>query len=167
MASSQSRSTEKSLDMWRSKRSTSPDGILIDKHELLTSGSIINYTALLGYASRSFTRPAFGSPTPDSADTEHASDQWFQDFRRIISEANVTSHEITSLLAMLSSSITNGQPLPPYLHAPPGYQLSKKLELVDHDILSLRHIAEPGYAAFAVMAISTRCIHMDIEKLLA
>jgi hypothetical protein len=56
--------------------------------------------------------------------------------------------------------------LPPYLKAPEGYQLSKKLEAVDHDILSLRHIAEPGYAAFAVMAISTRCIHMDLEKLL-
>jgi hypothetical protein len=36
---------------------------------------------------------------------------------------------------------------------------------MDHDVLSLRHIAEPGYAAFAVMAISTRCIHMDLEKL--
>lgn len=38
---------------------------------------------------------------------------------------------------------------------------------MDHDILSLKHIAEPGYAAFAVMAISTRCIHMDLERLLA
>lgn len=37
---------------------------------------------------------------------------------------------------------------------------------MDHDILSLRHIAEPGYAAFAVMAISTRCIHMDLQRLL-
>ncbi|KAH7377774.1 hypothetical protein BKA66DRAFT_467191 [Pyrenochaeta sp. MPI-SDFR-AT-0127] len=142
--------------------------------------NIINYTSLLGYASTSFTDPAFSPSTTDTADptsptspsagsnlSEHVSAQWYQDFRRIIGEAKVTSHEITSLLAMLSSSIANGQPLPPYLHAPPGYQLSKKLELVDHDILSLRHIAEPGYTAFAVMAISTRCIHMDIEKLLA
>ena len=28
-------------------------------------------------------------------------------------------------------------------------------------------MGEPGYAAFAVMAISTRCIHMDLERLLA
>ena len=67
---------------------------------------------------------------------------------------------------MLSSSITNGQPLPPYLHAPPGHQLNKQMEMQDPEILSLRHIAEPGYAAFAVMSISTRCIHMDIERLL-
>jgi hypothetical protein len=78
----------------------------------------------------------------------------------------MTSHEITSLLALLSSSISSGQPLPPYLTAPEGFQLSKRLDAVDHDILSLRHIAEPGYAAFAVMAISTRCIHMDLQRLL-
>jgi hypothetical protein len=151
--------------------------------------SIVNYTALLGYASATFTHPSLNpstsdTPYPTHASSEttppskshsnpmlsptspfHASPQWFNDFRRLTSNTNITSHEITSLLALLSSSITNGQPLPPYLHSPEGYQLSKKLEAVDHDILSLRHIAEPGYAAFAVMAISTRCIHMDLERL--
>ena len=67
---------------------------------------------------------------------------------------------------MLSSSIQNAQPLPPYLHAPPGAQLSQKLEMVDPEILGLKHIAEPGYAAFAVMAVSTRCINMELERLL-
>lgn len=38
--------------------------------------------------------------------------------------------------------------------------------MVDPEILSLKHISEPGYAAFAVMSISTRCIHMDVERLL-
>jgi hypothetical protein len=136
--------------------------------------SIVNYTALLGYASQAFTHPDLNnqSADPTSPVTEEpafpkrASAQWFNDFRRVIADAKVTSHETTSLLAMLSSSITNGQPLPPYLHAPPGHQLNKKLEMVDPEILSLRHIAEPGYAAFAVMSISTRCIHMDIERLL-
>jgi hypothetical protein len=70
------------------------------------------------------------------------------------------------MLALLSSSITNGQPLPPYLKPPEAYQLSRRLEAVDRDILSIKHIAEPGYAAFAVLQISTRCIHMDLEKLL-
>jgi hypothetical protein len=95
-----------------------------------------------------------------------ASPQWFADFRRLTTSTNITSHEITSLLALLSSSISSGQPLPPYLSSPTGFQLSQQLEHVDHDILSLRHIAEPGYAAFAVMAISTRCIHMDLQRLL-
>ncbi|CAO2655399.1 Nn.00g104630.m01.CDS01 [Neocucurbitaria sp. VM-36] len=139
--------------------------------------NIVNYTSLLGYASQPFTQPSFNvstlpdtssplSPTTEKMFPKQASAQWIHDFRRVLSEAKVTSHEITSLLAMLSSSITNGQPLPPYLHAPPGYQLGERMDAVDHDILSLRHVAEPGYAAFAVMAISTRCINMDIEKLL-
>ncbi|KAH9877842.1 hypothetical protein J1614_003059 [Plenodomus biglobosus] len=139
--------------------------------------NIVNYTSLLGYASQGFTdpnltrTPTSNGPTSPISTTEsfprHVSAQWFSDFRRVIGDARVTSHEITSLLAMLSSSITNGQPLPPYLHAPELYSLKKKLELVDPEILNVRHVAEPGFAAFAVMDISTRCIHMDIERLLA
>lgn len=37
---------------------------------------------------------------------------------------------------------------------------------MDSDVLSLRHIAEPGYATFAVLQISTSCINMDLEALL-
>lgn len=122
--------------------------------------SIVNYTALIGYASNTFTQ------TNLQGENDKSSAQWFRDFKRIISSADITSHEITSLLSLLSSSITNGQPLPPYLVAPQSYKLATRMEAVDRDILSIRHIAEPGYAAFAVMQISTRCIHMDIEKLL-
>ncbi|KAF2681514.1 hypothetical protein K458DRAFT_309610 [Lentithecium fluviatile CBS 122367] len=123
--------------------------------------NIVNYTALLGYASNTFTHPSIVGE-----DTDPSTVQWFLDFRRIISQSNITSHEITSLLSLLSSSITSGQPLPPYLLAPQAFKLAKRLEAVDRDILSLRHITEPGYAAFAVLQISTRCISMDIEKLL-
>ena len=80
--------------------------------------------------------------------------------------ASITSHEITSMLSLLSSSITNRQPLPPYLRPPESYLLSKRLAEVDRDVLSPRHIAEPGYAAFAVLQISTSCINGDLEKLL-
>ena len=122
--------------------------------------SITNYTALVVYASNTFSEAGIDQ------DDDNSSAQWYRDFRRIITSVNITSHEITSLLALLSSSITNGQPLPPYMATPEAYRLSVKMEAVDRDILSLRHIAEPGYAAFAVMQISTRCISMDIEKLM-
>ncbi|KAI2474569.1 mfs transporter [Pyrenophora tritici-repentis] len=145
--------------------------------------NIVNYTALLGYSSQAFTQSSLErqaqTPTSTTADTAptplyspnnnqdpQSSAQWFSDFRRVILDAKVTSHELTSLLAMLSSSISNAQPLPPYLHTPPGTQLSQKLASIDPEIMSLRHVSEPGYAAFAVMSISTRCIHMDVEKLL-
>ncbi|KAF2706072.1 MFS transporter [Pleomassaria siparia CBS 279.74] len=119
--------------------------------------NITNDTTLIGYASNTFSQVS----------TDPTSQQWFHDFQRIVSSVNITSHEITSLLALLSSSITSGQPLPPYLTAPESFELSTRMESVDKDILSLEHITEPGYAAFAVIQISTRCIHMDIEKLLS
>jgi len=113
--------------------------------------------SLVGYSSKTFT---------DISVHNSSESEWLDDFKRLISSVNVTSHEITSLLALLSSAITNGQPLPPYLTIPKPYQLSTKLRALDRDILSVRHIAEPGYAAFAVMQISTRCIVGDLEKLL-
>ena len=115
--------------------------------------------SLTDYASRTFTD--IGVSDGDNSQTE-----WFNGFRRLMGSINITSHEITSMLSLLSASITSGQPLPPYLTTPQPYQLSGKLEALDYDILSVRHITEPGYAAFAVMQISTRCIVGDLEKLL-
>jgi len=120
----------------------------------------MRYTSLLAYASQTFTEDSMNNGQNESEA------RWFQDFRRVVVSANVTSHEITSMLALLSSSIKNGQPLPPYLKPPPPFRLSRELHALDDDILSVRHISELGYAAFAVIQISTRCINGDIEKLL-
>ena len=89
-----------------------------------------------------------------------------QDFRELLKTATHTSNEITSLLSLLSLSITTGQPLPPYMKTPTPFSLGRKLESMDRDILSLRHLAEPGYAAFAMMQVTTHCIIADIDKLL-
>lgn len=117
--------------------------------------NMIRYMALVAFASQTFANPQDENQTV-----------WNNDFRRLISSVNLTSHEITSLLSLLSGAITNGSPLPPYLRAPAPYRLSRRLEELDRDILSLRHVAEPGYAAFAVIQIATRCIIRDLEKLL-
>lgn len=65
-----------------------------------------------------------------------------------MNEANLTSQTVTSLLSLLSSSVTNGNALPPYLRTPEPYALAERLENIDRDILSVKHIAEPGYASF-------------------
>ena len=52
------------------------------------------------------------------------------------------------------------------MEPPQSYQLTRRLEAIDRDILNVKHVAEPGFAAFAVLQISTSCIHMDIKKLL-
>ncbi|KAL1620009.1 hypothetical protein SLS56_009822 [Neofusicoccum ribis] len=128
-----------------------------EKYEVILNciENMVRYMALIAFSSQTFANPMDESQTV-----------WNNDFRRLISSVNLTSHEITSLLSLLSASITNGSPLPPYLKAPQPYRLSRRLEELDRDILSLRHIAEPGYAAFAVIQIATRCIIKDLEKLL-
>ncbi|KAJ5496497.1 Brefeldin A sensitivity protein [Penicillium fimorum] len=120
--------------------------------------NIVNYLSLLGYASDTLMSMGDGD---DDSDTN-----WMIDFRRLINTAKVTTHEVTSLLCLLSASITNRQPLPPYLKAPRPYSFTRRLQALDPDILSLRHMAEPGFAAFAVLQISTRCIVGDMDRLL-
>lgn len=90
---------------------------------------------------------------------------WNCDFKRLAASTHITSHKMTSILCLLSASITNRQPLPPYLKTPQPYSFSKKLEELDKDILSLRHVTEPGFAAFAVLQISSRCIVGDMQRL--
>ena len=114
---------------------------------------------LISYASNNFVH----SPSP-SPDTKAS---WIEDFARLVSSVNTTSQEITSILALLSAAVTNGNPLPPYLKAPQAYKLSTRLEELDSDILSIKHIAEPGYGAFAVMQIASSLVSDDLEKLIA
>lgn len=115
----------------------------------------MTFISLLSYASNTFSQEGNREDSP-----------WSSDFRRVLDRAGLTSREITSMLSLLSSSIANGTPLPPYLQTPQPFQLSQKLEAVDKEILGLRHINEPCYAAFAVMQISTRCIVRDLDLLL-
>ncbi|KAJ5832819.1 hypothetical protein N7474_001130 [Penicillium riverlandense] len=119
--------------------------------------NIVSYLSLLGYASDTLM---------NLGDDEATDTAWMYHFRQLVGSAKVTTHEVTSLLCLLSASITNRQPLPPYLKAPRPYSFSKRLEALDKDILSIRHIAEPGFAAFAVLQISTRCIVGDVERLM-
>ena len=119
--------------------------------------SLLNYMMLISYASNSFIHDPTTSP-------EKAS--WIQDFTRLVSSIDTTSQEITSALALLSSAVTNGNPLPPYLKPPQAYKLSARLEELDADILSINHIAEPGYSAFAVMQIASSLISDDLGKLI-
>ncbi|KAJ6184858.1 hypothetical protein N7519_006159 [Penicillium mononematosum] len=120
--------------------------------------NIVNYLSLLGYASDTIVHLTEGEDPADTA--------WMHDFRRLVNTAKVTTHEVTSLLCLLSASITNRQPLPPYLKAPRPYGFARRLNELDSELLSLRHMAEPGFAAFAVLQISTRCIVGDMDRLL-
>ncbi|EED21119.1 conserved hypothetical protein [Talaromyces stipitatus ATCC 10500] len=121
--------------------------------------NIVNYINLAEYASRTFS-----SSTSIPAASQRSG--WYTDFTKLITTTHATSHQITSILALLSASIMNAQPLPPYLQVPSPDTFSDRLKEVDKDILNICHAAEPGYAAFSVLHLASRCIVGDLERLI-
>ncbi|KAI6870077.1 hypothetical protein KC343_g7546 [Hortaea werneckii] len=117
---------------------------------------LLQYIALISYSSTTFS--------VHRGNVEIS--QWSNDFRKIITSVSSTSHQITSVLSLLSSSLHNGQALPPYIELPKPYQFLRKLESIDPDLLSIRHIAEPEYSAFAVITICAQAINRDLAGLL-
>ena len=118
--------------------------------------NILNYMALISYSTHTFSSN-FGSPHKGP---------WMEALNLLIQSLNVSSQEITSMLSLLSASVTSGNPLPPYLKPPSAFKLTARLEKLDRDILSIDHVAEPGYSAFAVMQVASSMISDDLERLL-
>ncbi|CAG8956608.1 hypothetical protein HYFRA_00011919 [Hymenoscyphus fraxineus] len=91
--------------------------------------------------------------------------RWINDLSKAVSSLSPTSHILTTTLSLLSASITQGRPLPPYLQPPPVVDLAKRLETLDRGILDARHIEEPGYASYAVMQVASSLVIDDFVKL--
>ncbi|KAI9758725.1 MAG: hypothetical protein M4579_002900 [Chaenotheca gracillima] len=133
--------------------------------------NITYYMALISQATLSFEqKPSPNADTdtdfdPASTSQTPRTSTWISNLARLISSVDITSQEITSTLSMLSASVTSGRPLPPYLRPSPAYRLSEKLEELDRDILSVTHIAEPGYSAFAVMQVASSLIGNEMRQL--
>lgn len=115
----------------------------------LRSANIVSYLALMSYATESWSKDG-GSlyPHADYA-TRRA---WLNDLSTLIDSVGTTSHQITSILSLLSASIRQGVALPPHLELPQAYNLSRRLEALDKGILDARHIEEPGYSAYGKLA---------------
>jgi hypothetical protein len=113
----------------------------------------------------SYVTETFGDfPTEDHRQV--TSDSWMKDFKQLIASLQLTSQNVTSILSIVAAAISTGKPLPPYLKAPQPIRLSQLLESMDADILSPRHVLEPGYAAFGVMQVATTMLADDLEGLL-
>lgn len=114
---------------------------------------VLQYTSLVSYASATFS-------THDGEETE-----WSHDFRQLLASVNATTHKLTSLLSLLSNSMTHARPLPPYLEIPRPARYMKRMTSIDRDILSVKHMAEPEYSAFAVITICAMCVNEEVEKI--
>jgi hypothetical protein len=116
--------------------------------------SITNYMSLISYASRTY-----------ADEDPEKSTEWSNAFRQLMISINPFSHEVVMLLSLLSFSVREGRPLPPYIPQPGPFSMSQTLESMDPGILSVRNINEPGYAAFAVLQLAARCISADLDNL--
>jgi hypothetical protein len=103
---------------------------------------------------------------PIADNTQNTPGPWLKDFKRLISSLQLTSQEVASLLAIVASAISTGRPMPPYLKAPQVMNLRQLLNRMDGDILSTRHVLEPGYTGFAVIQVSSTMLRDDLEGLL-
>ncbi|QIW95000.1 hypothetical protein AMS68_000518 [Peltaster fructicola] len=128
-----------------------------DITELLQS--MLNFMVLISYASTTF------NDMKDASESQTSKSEWLRAFRQLVAHTSDTSHNIATLLSLLGSSVSNSEPLPPYLKVPEPFQMSEQLEQLDSDILSVRHVAEPGYSTFAVTQLALKFLHDDLEVL--
>lgn len=129
-----------------------------DITELLQS--MLNFMVLITYSSTTFN----DLKNLDEAQESHS--EWIKAFRHIVAHTEDTSHTVSTLMSLLASSVSNAQPLPPHLKVPEPFRLSEQLDKLDSDILSVRHVAEPGYSSFAVTQLALKFLHDDLEVLL-
>lgn len=120
--------------------------------------SLFNYMALINYSSHAFSTDISTATAEES--------EWLRDFRAVTASSRITSHELTSTLCLASASITNSQPLPPYIRVPRPVDLADQLGAVDPGILSVKHIREPCYAAFAVLEVASILIMLEMHQVL-
>jgi hypothetical protein len=130
--------------------------------------NIFNYMTLISYGTRTFSPQQFPfysrahlSPSTSECDPE----PWIHTFRTFIRSLTITSHSITSMLSLLSASITNGLPLPPYLRAPAPYHLGEHLQIASPEILGIEHVTEPCYSAFAVCQVASSLVSEELGRL--
>jgi len=131
---------------------------------ILHSQNIARYLALISFATNNLEYST-NTKDVDPAISLGLRTQWVQDFTQLTSKITPTSHRFTSTLSLLSASVRAGTPLPPYIELPDPYNLTKRLEELDSEILSVKHVEEPWYSAYAVMQVASNLILDDLRKL--
>lgn len=101
----------------------------------------------------------------DSSTRKQEHSEWYEDFRNISLSIGNTSHSITSTLSLLSSSLSSGQPLPPYMVTPKPFEFVTRLEAIDKNLLSIQHITEPEYSAFVVIQLCAESMNRNLATL--
>jgi hypothetical protein len=142
------------------------DGIIGEVQRMLVC------MALMARVAQGIDAPTPASRTSTNRPADRNSDQegeapWSTRLASIALESTTfKSHYITSLLCHLSSSITNAQPLPPFLSAGDTFPLARRLQEVDGALLSLRHVEDPAFSAFVAMEVLRSVVGHELGGLL-
>lgn len=122
--------------------------------DTLLNCSIVNYLAVINFASETFVAVRKESPSP----------VWLSEFAKSRLETSIEAHKAASLLILLSASIKNGKPLPPYLDVPSDTHLSKQIHGDKADIITFQNLNEPGFRALAVIKLAQSCVADSLTR---
>ncbi|KIX08478.1 uncharacterized protein Z518_03134 [Rhinocladiella mackenziei CBS 650.93] len=143
------------------------DKITVMMNRLREHSDFTKYEPTFGGKFPKQTYDELVSSQPFTASPDSEESPWIRDFRQVTAQSRVTDDELTSTLCLVSASITNSQPLPPYVRVPLPIDIAAQLAAVDPGILSIKHVQEPCYAAFAVLEIASILVMLEMTQVLA
>ncbi|KAL4814960.1 hypothetical protein BDW67DRAFT_80690 [Aspergillus spinulosporus] len=123
--------------------------------------------ALMAQTAQAFQNPSLSS-TPENTSRENQfANKWSSRLATVaLQSADFKSHAATSLLCHLGSAVLNAQPLPPYLSAGASFPLARSVRQTDKDLMSIRHIQDPAFSAFASLEVLRSVVGVGLGELL-
>lgn len=135
------------------------DDIIAGIQGILTSMSLMAHTAQ--------SLNTISSTSQEKITGIDVRNEWMKQLAEIASESpEFNSHRITALLCHLSASISNSQPLPPYLTSPDSFPLARRMQTIDNELLSIRHVADPAFSAFVSLEVLRSVVGFGLRDLL-
>lgn len=126
--------------------------------------------------------PSYTTSSPGTAGGEDGgvnrgglSTTWMRALRGVLAETDRSQDNIVCTLVLLSNALDSGHALPPHLPLPKPYALTRMLEQMRDaqgnrkglELLDAKHMADSGYAEFAVLQVCASMICDDLEGLVS
>ncbi|KAL3474306.1 hypothetical protein BJX99DRAFT_260576 [Aspergillus californicus] len=140
------------------------DNIIAEIHRMLISMALMAQTS---QNLQTLTLQSQSHQPRSQAQAQSMEDKWISRLASIaLHSSDFKSHSTTSLLCHLSSSITNAQPLPPYLSSGNTFPLARQLQQIDGELLSIRHVEDPAFSAFVSLEVLRSVVSFGLGRLL-
>lgn len=141
------------------------DALISETQRMLTA------MALMAHTTQNLSNPHTQHPKHPDQNQAHQQTQnetpWSTYLARFTQTSpTFNSHAPTSLLCHLSASLTNAQPLPPFLAAGDSFPLAREMRKVDGELLSIRYIEDAGFSAFVALEVLRSVVGVSLRELL-